>query len=127
MIHLDTHVIVWLYAGEHDRIPPVLRDRLETEQLAVSPMVRLELAFLREMGRLRSGPGDVLDELERAVGLRVDDSAFTEVVASAAAERMAFTRDPFDRLIAAHAIAAGADLASKDQSLRDHLDFVVWQ
>lgn len=37
------HLAVWLYAGEHARIPARLRERLEIESLAVSPMERLEI------------------------------------------------------------------------------------
>ncbi len=38
-----------------------------------------------------------------------------------------WTRDPFDRLIAAQAIAAGCPLATGDRALRDALpDHTVW-
>lgn len=126
MIHLDTHVVVWLYAGLHDRIPAPLRERLEVEPLAVSPMVRLELAFLNEIGRLVESPAAVLDELQRAIGLSADETSYVDVAAVAAGQRLAFTRDPFDRVIAAQAIAARAALATKDELLRKNLDLAVW-
>ena len=126
VIHLDTHVVVWLYAGEHDRIPRGLRDRLDAEPLAVSPMVRLELAFLNEIGRLAHAPAQVLDELQRSLGLMADATPFVDVVAVAATDRLDFTRDPFDRMIAAQAIAAQASLATKDKALRKHVDVAVW-
>lgn len=126
MIHLDTHVVVWLYTGRHSLLPAGLRSRLDVEPLAVSPMVRLELALLNEIGRLSVSPAQVLDELHRAVGLAVDGSSFADVVAVAASPRLTFTRDPFDRLIAAQAIAAGAALATKDAALREHVDLAVW-
>lgn len=126
MIHLDTHLVLWLYAGEHDRIPQQLRDRLESEPLAASPIVRLEMQLLREIGWLAAAPVEVLEELERSVGLRLDTTSFAEVAAAATDDRLAFTRDPFDRLIAAQALAAGATLATKDRALREHLPFAVW-
>jgi PIN domain nuclease of toxin-antitoxin system len=126
VIHLDTHVVVWLYAGLHDRIPVGLRGKLEADTLAVSPMVRLELAFLNEIGRLTDSPAQVLEELHRSVGLAVDGTTFADVSAVACTPRLAFTRDPFDRLIAAQAIAARASLATKDASLRENLDLAVW-
>lgn len=126
MIHLDTHVVVWLYAGEHDRIPAGLRDRLEVEPVAVSPVVRLELAFLKEIGRLAHSPSTVLDELQRSLGLVADATSFVDVVAVAATDRLDFTRDPFDRLIASQAIAAHASLATKDARLREHVQVAVW-
>lgn len=126
VIHLDTHVVAWLYAGEHNRIPAGLRDRLDVEPVAVSPMVRLELAFLKEIGRLAHSPAQVLDELHRSLGLTADATPFVDVVAVAATDRLDFTHDPFDRLIAAQAIAAQASLATKDATLRKHVDVAVW-
>lgn len=126
MIHLDTHVVVWLYAGLHDRIPVALRGLLEVEPLAVSPMVRLELAFLNEIGRLADSPAQVLDELNRSLGLAVDGTSFADVAAVASTPSLAFTRDPFDRLIAAQAVAAQTTLATKDESLRKNLAVAVW-
>ena len=52
MIHLDTHVVVWLYTGEIERLSDAAVEALEAEELIVSPMVQLELTFLHEIGRL---------------------------------------------------------------------------
>ncbi len=51
MIYLDTHVVVWLYAGLTARLRPAARDLLNTSDLAISPMVFLELQYLYETGR----------------------------------------------------------------------------
>jgi PIN domain nuclease of toxin-antitoxin system len=126
VIHLDTHVVVWLYAGLHDRIPAVLQARVETESLAVSPMVRLELAFLNEIGRIGHPAADILEELQGSLGLVTDATPFDDVAATAAGPLLAFTRDPFDRVIVAQAIAARAALATKDDLIRKHVDLAVW-
>lgn len=124
MIHLDTHVVVWLYAEQLERIPLGLRSKMDTTQLAVSPAVGLELAFLHEIGRVRDEAAVVLDSLRRTAEVAVDPTSFAEVVRHAS--EMTFARDPFDRLIAGQARAAGAQLATKDQVLRDHLAEAVW-
>lgn len=111
-LHLDTHVMVWMYAGEHDRFPSVLRDRLNSESLRYSPMVRLELAYLHEIGKITEAPSRIIGELARAVGLVEDTQTFSKVMD--AAERIAFTRDPFDRIITAQVIAAKDVLVTKD-------------
>ena len=41
MIYLDTHVVVWLYAGELDRISGAAKARLEEQDLLISAMVTL--------------------------------------------------------------------------------------
>lgn len=43
-----------------------------------------------------------------------------------AAASLAWTRDPFDRLIAAHAIVAGAPLITADQTIQENLSLAVW-
>jgi len=126
VIHLDTHVVVWVAGGETKRLSGHAKALLESGPIGVSPMVELELAVLHEIGRITAGATDVLAELRRALGLVVDSSGFAEGVSLAATSRYAFTRDPFDRVIAAHADAAGARLLTRDGTLRAELDFAVW-
>lgn len=124
-LHLDTHVVVWLYAGEQDRLPSALRRRMATDPLRVSPMVRLELTYLHEVGRITEPAHRILGELRASVGLSEDETSFADVLT--AAEPFTWTRDPFDRIIAAQAVAAFADLATKDTTIRAHLpDRAVW-
>jgi len=43
VIHLDTHVVAWLYAGPTDILPAAARRAIDEHELLVSPMVVLEL------------------------------------------------------------------------------------
>jgi PIN domain nuclease of toxin-antitoxin system len=59
------------------------------------------------------------------VGLaRLSDEPFGAVAAGAIEQR--WTRDPFDRLIVAQAELAGAELVTKDQSIRTHYRGARW-
>lgn len=109
-----------------DAIPEALRKRLETEDLRVSPVVHLELAYLREIGRVTEGPDVTLREVGRGFGVTSDPTDFVAVVMRASDAAFSFTCDPFDRMIAAQAEISGADLATKDRLLREHLDFTIW-
>lgn len=119
MIHLDTHVLAWLAGGHQSRIPAPVLDRIESEQVTYSPMARLELSYLHEIGRIAHPADRVLSHLRRTIGAGEDGTPFSDVVEEAS--RLAWTRDPFDRLIAAQAIAAACTLATGDRVLREAL------
>ena len=124
MLYLDTHVVVWLYAGQVERFTAAGRRLLESETLFVSPIVSLELEYLRETGRIKDGSSPILSSLARAIGLTPCDCPFTDVVSESL--RQTWTRDPFDRLIVGQAIARNAPLLTKDASVRRHYSRACW-
>lgn len=124
MIHLDTHAVVWLYLGQTERFPAALRARLGSSRPLYSPMVRLELAFLHEVGRLVVEPAVLLDALAGFAGLRVAEGSFERVAQIAAT--LTWTRDPFDRVIAAHALADDLPLVTRDATMLANCPTAVW-
>ncbi len=83
----------------------------------VSPAALLEIGFLSELGKVRLSV--TLSELRDDSRFRVDDPSGAEWFA--VAEDLAFTRDPFDRLIVAHALLRKAKLATGDQRIIEYL------
>lgn len=124
LIHLDTHVVCWLYAGRTDLLSPPAQEAIEQHALAVSPMVGLELQYLREIGRIRHGPKRVIAALRSELGLSLSDLPFSAVAARA--QSFSWTRDPFDRLIAAEAAVARARLVTRDDLLRRNFRLALW-
>lgn len=124
VVHLDTHIVCWLYEGRTELLTPAAMNAIEAGLLQVSPMVQLELTYLHEIGRINRGGSSVLDALEKDIGLGVADISFAQV--AKVAETLNWTRDPFDRLIVAHSMVADAELVSKDQLIRKHFSKVVW-
>jgi PIN domain nuclease of toxin-antitoxin system len=124
LIHLDTHVLVWLYAGELERFPREARVQLEARQLTASPMAVLELQYLHEIKRVSEPAARVVQDLSARVGLQIDDVSFRELIANA--ERLSFTRDPFDRLIVAHASLRTAPLLTADKALLKNYPRATW-
>ena len=124
MIHLDTHAVVWLYEGRVEAFPAALLARIGRMRPLVSPAVRLELAFLHEIGRLTAPPSTVLDALAAEIDLGVAEASFERVVGIAT--RLLWTRDPFDRLIAAHAMADDLPLVTRDRTIRAHCPVSWW-
>jgi PIN domain nuclease of toxin-antitoxin system len=124
LIYADTHVVAWLYAGRPDLIPPRARTLIEDNPLLVSPMVALELEYLFETGRISEPARVVLQALGRDIGLRLCDLPFADV--AGAAMRQSWTRDPFDRIIVAHAALRRTSLITEDATIRAHYDRALW-
>ena len=125
MILLDTHVVVWLYAGEVDRLPVRVAELIEEAELRISPAVQLELAYLQEVGRITPAPAEIIGDLALRLSLVVDPIDFTPLCA--AAVDFPWTRDPFDRLQVAHSKVRDVPLVTKDTRIRDHWDLAVWE
>jgi PIN domain nuclease of toxin-antitoxin system len=123
VIHLDTHVAVWLRAGDTRRLRPV-RGVLKDDEVRMSPFVVLELQALFELGRLRETGRWIAENLAEDHGVLIHDVGLSE--AADRALDLSFTRDPFDRLIAAHALAAGASLLTVDETLLAHVSCARW-
>lgn len=116
MTMLDTHVAAALYEGRSGGLGAAARRALDRGRVAVSPAVVLELELLHEIGRLRNGGAHVADYLARELDIQVAGDRFADVAREALA--LAFTRDPFDRLIVAHAALLKAPLVSLDDTIR---------
>ena len=124
VIRLDTHVVVWLYAGDLARLSPTAVELLETDALVISPMVELELTYLHEIGRLTVGGADIVADLVERIGLRHSETSMTTAVRVAAG--LSWTRDPFDRLIVADALAANTPLLTKDDQILANVPLARW-
>ena len=66
----------------------------------------------------------VLDALAKDIGLSVADVSLAQIMKIAGT--LTWTRDPFDRMIVAHAMVANAALVSKDRLIRKHCDRAIW-
>lgn len=93
-------------------------------EVRLSPIAALELTYLHEVGRAGDPLTTMLPALRRDLGLEVVDVATMELVEVAGP--LSWTRDPFDRLIAAHAIVANAPLVTADETIRENLPLAIW-
>jgi PIN domain nuclease of toxin-antitoxin system len=123
-LHLDTHVVIWLHGGATNLLPAAARARLSSTAPAISPMVLVELDLLHGIGRVTESALVVQQSLADSIGLTIAEQSFTAVARAASA--LSWTRDPFDRVIAAQSIAADALLLTGDQVIRAHLDRARW-
>lgn len=90
----------------------------------MSPIVELELTYLYEVRRVTEPATAPLAALRKGIGLQVADASLAAL--TQAASDLSWTRDPFDRLISAHAIVADAPLVTADRTILDNLSLAVW-
>ena len=125
MIYLDTHVVLWLYARKGEGLSPRARRLIEDEpEIAISPMVLLELDYLYEIGRTTLGSTPVYDYLYQHIEIRVCEKSFTDIIRMAS--KQSWTRDPFDRIITAQAAIDRNNLITKDKTIRKNYKKAVW-
>jgi PIN domain nuclease of toxin-antitoxin system len=114
VILLDTNALIWL-AQNHRRARPLHG----VQRLHVSPASILEIQFLAEASRLRLAAGRSLDAITHDPRWRLDEPPAADWFLTAC--EFSWTRDPFDRLLAAHARLRGWRLATADDELLDRL------
>lgn len=118
MIMLDTHIAVALYEGRTGGLGPAATRAIDRDVVTISPAVLLEIELLHEIRRLREGAKKVAARLAEDLSIKVATERFADVALEALS--FGFTRDPFDRLIVAHAALANATLITLDTTLRYH-------
>lgn len=115
MILLDTNAVLWSLVG-HVRAGAL---HARPWRLYLSPVTLLEIQFLIEVGRISAVDANALENIETDPRWQLD-SPSTDALFKAAIG-LAWTRDPFDRLIAAHALLRGWRLATGDRRILDRL------
>lgn len=120
MIYLDTHIVVWLYAGKVEKLTERARDLINGNQVMISPIVRLELQYLFEIQRITDNAKSVVSDLSDRIGLKICDKDFNSIMSHAL--QYSWTRDPFDRIIVANADIHQNILITKDQNILNHYE-----
>lgn len=124
LIYLDTHVVVWFFANDRERFSAPIQELMNQHDWYISPIVRLELQYLHEIGRVNPTADAVIASLSQQVGLTICPKPFNDVIS--AANRLTWTRDPFDRLLVAHASLSDDILITSDQDIRSHYAYAMW-
>lgn len=124
MIFLDTHVVAWLFAGLVEKFGEETQTLLNGNELAISPVVRLELQYLHEIERITVTADEIISDLSGRLGLQVVEHPFNGIISQAL--KIDWTRDPFDRLIVATAALQRNVLVSKDRRILNHYSHAHW-
>lgn len=107
-----------------EKLPGAASRAIEEREPRLSPIAALELTYLHEIARARDPLPAMLAALRQDIGLELVDASAGDLARVAA--DLSWTRDPFDRLISAHAIVADAPLVTADETIRENLPLAIW-
>ncbi len=124
MIYLDTHVVVWLYAGNVENLSEQAKKLINDHEIFISQVVRLELQYLFEIHRVTDQANEIVFDLSDRIGLKMCDKSFNTIVSSAL--NYSWTRDPFDRIIVANAAVNRNILVTKDRNILENYEKAMW-
>lgn len=124
LIFLDTHAAIWLYSGALDLFNKKVLQQIEENRVCISHIVKLEMKFLHEIGRIKQSPDVIIDALKEEIGLVFSKNNFERIINQAT--HFDFTRDPFDRIIVADACISNSFLVSKDDVIKKHYRNTIW-
>ncbi len=124
MIYLDTHVVVWLYAGKIKKFSKQVKELINNNEVIISPAVRLELQYLFEIQRITDESRVIVSDLSDRIGLKICDKSFNTIISGALG--YSWTRDQFDRIIVANAAISHNLLVTKDQNILDNYEHAIW-
>jgi PIN domain nuclease of toxin-antitoxin system len=116
---LDTHFLLWIVGGSRRLTEFEWIDRYRP--WGVSPVSFLELAYLGEAGRI-DVKAEFLDLVLSDPRFDVDDITLLAMIRHAIP--LTWTRDPFDRLLAAHSSARRVPFCSVDENVVRHHRFL---
>jgi PIN domain nuclease of toxin-antitoxin system len=118
---LDTHFLVWIVSNSGKlKVYPWLK---EYAPWTVSPVSFLEIQLLAEVGRGRLNGLRFTEDVMQDARFIVDEVSVVALIQKSL--NLSWTRDPFDRLIAAHSLARRVPLCSVDQNILEHHRHIV--
>ncbi len=82
MIYLDTHVVIWLYGDTVNKLSPLAENLIRENDIYISPMIRLELQYLYEIGRLGASPTQIIEYLTNQANLQICQKDFGSIGSS---------------------------------------------
>lgn len=123
MIYLDTHVLVWLLAGETERLSKKAIALIEKNDLITGPINLLELEYLYEIQRIPKRSLEIYNELQAIIDLKLHDLGDKTILK---AIDIPWTRDPFDRMTVAGSSILNIPLLTKDNHILEHFSLAVW-
>jgi len=125
LVYLDTHIVVWLYAGLLDKFTSKAKAGIDDNNVVISQFVRLELQYLYAIGRIKVEPDKIIGELAGEIDLRISECPLNNIIEEAL--KINWTRDVFDRLLVAETMRdQSLLLITADKKIREKFTQALW-
>jgi len=125
LVYLDTHIVVWLYAGLLDKFTPKAKAGIDDNNVVISQFVRLELHYLYEIGRIKIEPHKIIGALASEIDLKISECPLNNIIEEAL--KINWTRDVFDRLFVAETMRdQSLLLITADKKIRKKFTQALW-
>ncbi|MGI9280865.1 MAG: type II toxin-antitoxin system VapC family toxin [Endozoicomonas sp.] len=118
MVLIDTHIAVFLHANELGKLSRGACDVLESHDIVLPEIARLELQYLYEINRIAYPPEQIVADLYGDIGLASSNTPVNSLIQTAI--NIHWTRDVFDRLIVADALFRNCSLVTRDNKIIEH-------
>lgn len=118
---LDTHFLIWIVLCSNRLSEHAWIDRYRP--WGVSPVSFLEIQFLAEIGKAEVRNPEFTEAVMADSRFIVDEAPLMQLIRHAL--ELGWTRDPFDRLLAAHSSARRVPLCTVDRTILEHHVFVA--
>lgn len=125
MMFIDTHIFIWLYAGLREKFSDEMAALLDSHDIRISPIVMLETQYLYEIKRITCSAKEIYEDLHLRIGVTINNDDFSLVIQNSLL--LEWTRDPFDRIIAAHAMALSLPLMTADEIILKNCPAAIWR
>lgn len=122
---IDTHVAAWVYKEDFNRFSRKVLRRIDESLLFLSPVSLWEFDNMYAIQRLNKPALDVAENLSEQRDIYLEESTSYRAIVERGLD-IGWTRDPFDRLIVAHAMVAGLPLITADQKILEHYEDALW-
>lgn len=120
---LDTHTLVWRLVAPKKLSPAAQSIFLNEEnEFRIPTICILEIQYLAEIGRIAMDPDSALTTIQDEPNFYLAPFEETVMLHSL---KLTTTRDPFDRMILAHALASSTKIITKDRWMKQTAPHLV--
>ncbi len=124
LVYLDTHIVVWLYAGLLDKFTSKAKAGIDDNNVVIQ-FVRLELQYLYDIGGIKVKADKIIGELSSEIDLRISECPLSNIIEEAL--KINWTRDVFDRLLVAETMRdQSLLLVTADKKIREKFTQALW-